>query len=78
MFYNKKKCHHLHIGKNTPAANSDEGNIKIDKEEYEKDLGVSVDKHLNFRKHITLKVNMANRNLGILFRTFTYMDRDVP
>ena len=32
---------------------------------------------MNFSKHINEKVNKANRNLGIIFRTFTYMDHDM-
>ena len=38
------------------------------------DMGVFIDEKLNFREHITKKVNIANRNLGIIFRSFTYMD----
>ena len=40
----------------------------------EKDLGITIDCKLNFRDHIAQKVNIANRNLGIIFRTFTYID----
>ena len=39
----------------------------------EKDLGVTIDCKLNFRDHIAQKVNLAN-HLGIIFRTFTYID----
>ena len=45
--------------------------------ESEKDLGVFIDEKLNFRDHITKKVNIANRNLGIIFRSFTYMDKEM-
>ena len=47
---------------------------KVDKE---KDLGVTVDSQLNFRDRINTKVNLANRNLGIIFRTSTYLDQEV-
>ena len=43
----------------------------------EKDLGVIVDSKLNFRDHINTKVNLANQNLGIIFRIFTYLDQEV-
>ena len=43
----------------------------------EKDLGVTIDDKLKFREHITQKVNIANRNLGIIFRTFSYMDKEM-
>ena len=43
----------MHIGTNTEAVNytmnSDEGNTTIEKMEHEKDLGVIIDKNLNFR-----------------------------
>ena len=35
-----------------------------------------IDNKLIFRDHITSKVNLANRILGISFRTFTFLDTD--
>ena len=52
-----------------------EGTIK--RIESEKDLGVFIDEKLNFREHITKKVNIVNRNLGIIFRAFTYMGTEM-
>ena len=49
----------------------------IEKVSSEKDLGVIVDQVLNFSEHISGKVNKANRNLGMIFRTFTYMDKEI-
>ena len=67
MFYNKKKCHHLHVGNYTPVGNYtmmvDETPIEIKRVEHEKDLGIIVDNKLNFWEHITSKVNIANRNV---------------
>ena len=36
----------------------DKKQIEIEKVEYEKDLGIIVDNRLNFREHITSKVNI--------------------
>ena len=36
-----------------------------------------MDKALNFSEHINSKVNKANRNLGIIYRTFTFMDKEM-
>ena len=36
-----------------------------------------IDDKFYFREHITKKVNIANRNLGIIFRSFTYMNKDM-
>ena len=44
---------------------------------FREDLGVTIDDKLKFREHITLNINIANRNLGIIFRTFTYIDKDM-
>ena len=40
-------------------------------------LGETVGSKLKFRDHINTKVNLANCNLGIIFRTFTYLDQEV-
>ena len=42
----------------------------------EKDLGVTIDCNLSFRDHINSKVNLANRNLGIIFRTLSFLDEE--
>ena len=81
MFYNTDKCHHVHIGENTEASKYEMGSgdnrNTIKRVESEKDLGVFIDEKLNFRDHITKKVNIANRNLGIIFRSFAYMDKEM-
>ena len=78
MIFNIIKCHHLHIGKNITGTRytmvSENEEIELEKVKNEKDLGVIIDQNLTFRDHITSKVNIANRNLGIIFRTFTYID----
>ena len=51
--------------------------IKINNTESEKDLGVPIDKSLNFRQHILPKIKKAIRNLGIINRTFTYMNKSM-
>ena len=40
-------------------------------------MGVIIDQALNFSEHIANKINKANRNLGIGFRPFTFMDKEV-
>ena len=81
MIFNNKKCHHMHVGENsavsTYSMGSGEIRTEIQKVKAEKDLGVIIDDKLKFREHITPKVNIANRNLGIIFRTFSYMDKEM-
>ena len=54
-----------------------EGKVAVEPVTSEKDLGVTVDNKLKFREHINDKVSIANRNLGIIFRTFTYLDKEM-
>ena len=74
MFFNILKCHHLHIGNLETdfkyEITINEGKIAIEQVKSERDLGVIVDRKLKFREHINNKVNLANRNLGIISRTF--------
>ena len=44
--------------------------------ECEKDLGVHFDKSLRFDHHINTIINKANRTLGIVRKTFDYMNKD--
>ena len=81
MEFNNTKWHHLHIGKHDSGLNytiEHQGtDCIITKVDSEKDLGVTIDKNLNFREHISNKINIANRNVGIIFRTFTYLDPEM-
>ena len=81
MLFNLKKCKHLHIGaRQQPATytmNSGQEQYEIEKVSSEKDLGVIMDKTLNFSEHISSKINKANRNLGLIFRIFTCMDKEM-
>ena len=80
MEFNNTKCHHLHIRKHdndlicTYTIVNKERKCIITKLDSEKDLGVTIDKNLNFREHISSKINIPNRNVGIIFRTFIFFD----
>ena len=49
----------------------------VEKTDTEKDLGLVFDSKLLFREHMTSKIKIANRNLGLIFRSFTYMDKEM-
>ena len=49
----------------------------ITKVDIEKDLDVTVDKSLKLTEHIDNKVKLANRNLGLIVRTFTFLDKEI-
>lgn len=48
--------------------------IQLENITSEKDIGVTVDADLNFTAHIQLGVNKANSILGLIRRSFTYLD----
>ena len=56
---------------------TDTGPIVVEKVTSEKDLGVTFDQKLKFTEHINNKVNKANRNVGLIFRTFAYMNKEM-
>ena len=50
--------------------------VKIQECEVEKDLGVSFDGNLKFNQHIESVVNKANKLVGIMKRTYKYLDKE--
>lgn len=58
--------------------NNKDNEIKpITKDSGEKDLGIIYEENLKFNKHITTTVNRANRQFGMIKRTFLYVDNDL-
>lgn len=49
-------------------------NTKLQYTEKEKDIGVVMDNQLNFKDHMNEKINKANSIMGLIRRTFTYLD----
>ena len=77
--FHPQKCKILRIGKKNPSfdycmTDSDGNEIKLDVVDQEKDLGVTIDKELTFRQHADLIVSMANQIMGLIRRSFTYID----
>ena len=54
-----------------------QGVHEIEQFQSENDLGLIFYSKLNFRGHITKKVALANRNLGLIFKSFTYIDKEM-
>ena len=55
----------------------DQNETAIKRVTSEKDLGVTFDEKLIFREHISKKVALANRNLGLIFKSFTCISREM-
>ena len=81
LYFNVDKCKVMHIGKNNPETKytmkkGDSLSDIITCEE-EKDLGVTFDRYLNFNKHIEQAIGKANKMLGLIKRTFSYLNKDI-
>ena len=73
LFYHTKKCKHLHrtFIRGDYYMPSKSWIEPTEKAEEETESFVLIDSKWNFRQHIAKKVTIANRNLGIIYRTFT-------
>ena len=81
LSFHPDKCKVMHIGNHPPATNytmrqSDNTTLDIRDEMTEKDMGVAIDNHLNFKLHISQTVSQANRLLGMIRRSFEYLDQE--
>ena len=61
-----KKTYYLHDQDGKP--------VELSRSEGEKDLGVMVDDKINFDKHMQQQVNKANSIMGLIRRTYTFLD----
>ena len=77
LAFNAKKCHVLHLGrKNLRHLYHINGALLTPVNE-EKDLGVIISKDLKAEKHILECVKKANKLLGMIKRTFSFMNKDM-
>ena len=77
--FHPEKCSVIRIGlKETPEweyeMNSEIGKIKLKRVNEVKDLGVLVDTKLTFKNEIAARVKKANSIMGVVRRTFSYLD----
>ena len=75
--FNASKCKVMHFGHNNPNFNYRMDGSMLENVNEEKDLGVTVDTGLTFDSHINQKVNKANKILGLIRRSFSYLDREM-
>ena len=83
MSYHPSKCHVLRIGKRPVEDTHDLfesyklGGLSLDVVDNEKDLGVLIEADLSFNKHVSTKVKNANRTLGLIRRSFRFLDKEM-
>ena len=51
------------------------GENEINQVTEEKDLGILIDDKLKFQQHINQQIKKANQRLGMIKRSFSYMDK---
>ena len=82
LLFNALKCKVMYFGRKNPkhayTITSDNGsNVTLEESLEEKDLGVIFDPLLSFNGHVQAVINKANQMLGIIKRTFSYLDHTV-
>ena len=81
LYFNVSKCHVMHLGAKNPRVDYtmrlDNDLKKIDSCIEEKDLGVTFDEKLSFDPHIHRVVKKANQMLGLIKRSFLFMNKDI-
>ncbi len=74
--FNAKKCKVMHLGRLNPKYSYKMGETELEAITQEKDLGVIIDDELKFDIHIEGQVNKANRQLGLIRRSFDNLEDD--
>lgn len=83
MKFHPEKCKILRIGKDHPTfqytmkSNTSNELIPLITSEVEKDLGIYIDDKLSFNIHIQQAIAKANRLLGVIRRSFEYLDEEI-
>jgi ribonuclease P/MRP protein subunit RPP40 len=76
--FNAGKCKVLHIGSSNPqyTYTMTKNKVVLETTDLEKDLGVNIDAQLKFSKHVEMQVNKSNRILGLIRRSYEYLDAE--
>ena len=79
--FHPKKCKVLTIGKGTGYSyryHMGSGNTLtyLEHVDNEKDIGVTIDEKLNFERHMNAKINKANSIMGLIRRSYVYLDEE--
>ena len=78
--FNINKCGVLHIGNKNEKKEyymDDKSELKLKRVTNEKDVGVTFEENLKFDQHINNKINKANQLVGMIKRSFSYLDKDM-
>ena len=78
LTFNASKCKVMYLGSRNRCCKyvmEKEGEtVELERTRVEKDLGVHIDDDLKLSKHAEAQVNKANKLLGLIRRSLTYLD----
>ena len=77
LSFNVAKCKSMHIGYNNPRNNYHIQGQALEKSDLEKDLGVFISSDLKPSAHIAKIAAKANGRVGLIKRTFSFIDKDI-
>ena len=78
--FNAEKCHVITYGRLENIRHTERYRLGDEELEHvfdEKDLGVTMDYELTFEQHISLKAKKANSIMGMIRRSFSFLDKDL-
>jgi hypothetical protein len=76
--FHPQKCKAMRLGKSiTNKKEYSLGDTTLETSKDEKDIGVIIDDELKFSKHMSEKINKANKVMGIIRRTFIYLNEEM-
>ena len=77
MLFNVDKCKIMHFGYNNLKTDYKMSDNSLDKVDMERDLGVIIQSNLKCNEQCANAVKSANRTLGMIKRSFSYLDEDI-
>ena len=72
--FNARKCKTLHMGRNNDHHTYTMSGAELEVTEVERDLGVQIDGDLKFREQAAAAVSKASQILGVIRRSFEYLN----
>ena len=72
--FNENKCKYVCFGQQEICYLDD---VPVTQVSEEKDLGILIDNSLKFQNHINSQAKKANKMLGLIRRSFSFLDKDM-
>ena len=76
LAFNTTKCKIMRLGNNQIDYQYKLGENNLEETISEKDLGIYIDNKLRLSDHVDAAVNKANRLVGLIRRSYEYLDKD--